>query len=95
MTAMEGDKFVNGIICGLGELLSCFFTGIFMRYFMDKFVSLAMTFVCVLFYILFLMSDPTNGGIIVTFFLLMAVFGVGGIVNVNYCLMEARMPPER
>lgn len=89
---MKGDRFLNGIVLGVGELSSCLLSGWLLEKIKDKNISLGSAAICAVSNILFYLSDPSKGGFLTTFLLLMAVMGVGGMVNLNYFLMESRVP---
>ena len=95
VAVMPGDKFLNGIILGIGMVMACFLSGLLMKTIKDVYVFVFLTTLCALGNILYNFSNPANGNIWSMFFLLVSVLGVGGATNTSYFLMEARMPPER
>ena len=92
MTALDGPKLYNGMIFGLSETFAAVFVAWLMNYMDDRQACLicsAFCFVCNIIYRLLGAGDW-----IAMLFLFFAIFGVGGLINTCYILIEMRVPPE-
>lgn len=94
MTAAGGDIFINGIVLGVAEIASCATSGFLLKYFKDKYVSMLLMFVAALFSFLFTISNPEEGGLLISVYMFLQIVGVGGALNMNYFLCEARAPND-
>ena len=84
-TALDGPKLYNGMIFSLSETIVAVFFAWLMNYMDDR----QACFVCNIIYRLLGAGDG-----IALLFLFFAIFGVGGLVNTCYILIEIRVPPE-
>ncbi len=64
IAAVPGNKFINGIICGVAESGSSLLSGVLMKYFNDVNASLFLCAVCFCFNIVYYQLGAGSGGVV-------------------------------
>jgi hypothetical protein len=94
MTALEGPKLYNGMVCGSAECIASLLVGVIMMYLNDLhscFISCLLCFGCNVIYRLMGAGDSGFLGLCVLF---CSVLGIGALVNAMYIVIELRVPAK-
>jgi hypothetical protein len=87
ITAMNGSKFYNGMICGTGECLAALFCGGTLKFYSDRVSFLIFAFLCLMGNIGYQLSGAGEGGLLSKCILFVSILGIGGNVNTTYLLL--------
>ena len=94
MSALDGPKLHNGMVCGAAEASASLLIGLVLMYLNDQYSCYLCCLLCFSCNVIYRLMGAGESGFIGLCVLFCSVLGIGGLVNAMYILIELRVPAE-
>jgi hypothetical protein len=94
ITALPGNKLINGSVYGIAEAVASFAIGFLCKFAPDNLVFIGLTTVCLISNVAYYFLGGGHGGPFALMFYFLIVFSIGGMMTCILILIELRVPGE-